>query len=80
MQLLADQSWPRALLFRALAEHARGHRAEAKQALEQAVKWLEAPSQANPKKTNAAALPWDERLEADLLRREAESLLKKPNP
>jgi hypothetical protein len=64
------------LLYRALAEHHRGRNAEAKKDLEQAVQWLAAPSPSDPQQTNAARLPWDERLEIDLLRREVEALLK----
>ncbi len=66
VKLLADQSGPRAQLVRALAEQARDHPAEATQALAQAGRSVE------------AQLPWDERLELDLLRREAEALLKPP--
>jgi hypothetical protein len=64
VKLLADQPSPRAQLVRALAEHARGRTAEARQALEQAAR---APD---------ARLPWDARIELDLLKREAETRLK----
>jgi hypothetical protein len=67
VKLLAGQSGPRALLVRALAEQARGRPAEAAQAIAQAVG------------AAAAGLPWDERLERDLLRREAEAP-RKPLP
>jgi WD40 repeat protein len=63
VKLLADQSGPRAPVVRALAERARGRPAEAAQALTQAA--------GGP----AVQLPWDERLELDLLKREAEALL-----
>jgi dipeptidyl aminopeptidase/acylaminoacyl peptidase len=63
VKLLADGSGPRAHLVRALAERARGSPAEAAKALAQAAG---AP---------AARLPWDERLELDLLKREAAALL-----
>jgi hypothetical protein len=66
VKLLAGQSGPRALLVRALAEQARGRPAEAAQTLAQAAG------------AATAGLPWDERLERDLLRREAEALLKPP--
>jgi hypothetical protein len=39
------------------------------------VRWLEAPSRDDPERTNYARLPWDDRLEVDLLRREIEALL-----
>jgi hypothetical protein len=58
-KLLADQRGPRADLVRALAEQARGRPAEAAQALTRAGK-------AAP-----AASSWQDRLEADLLKREA---------
>jgi hypothetical protein len=66
VKLLADQSGVRALLVRALAEQARGRPAEAARALAQAAR------------AAAASLPWDERLEREVLRREAEALLKPP--
>jgi hypothetical protein len=65
VKLLTDQSGPRAQLVRALAERARGRPTEAAHALAQAA----APG---------AKLPWEGRLELDLLRREAEALLKVP--
>jgi tetratricopeptide (TPR) repeat protein len=68
------------LLYLALAEHGRGRPGAAKQALERAVRWLEAPSRYDPERTNYARLPWDERLEVDLLRREAEALLQGGKP
>jgi hypothetical protein len=66
VKLLADQSGPRAQLVRALAEQARGRPAEAARALAQAAGG------------QAAQLPWDERLELDLLKREAEAQQKPP--
>jgi hypothetical protein len=71
---------PAGLLFLALAEHGRGRPAAAKQALERAVRWLEAPNGYDPERTNYARLPWDERLEVDLLRREAQALLQTGKP
>jgi len=65
-----------ALLYRALAEHGRGKDGTAKQTRDEAVRWLEAPSAADPKQTNAERLPWDQRLETDLLRQEAVTLLR----
>jgi WD40 repeat protein len=66
VKLLADQTSPRALFVRALVEQARGRPAEAARALAQATG------------AGDAGLPWDERLERDLLRREAGALLKPP--
>jgi tetratricopeptide (TPR) repeat protein len=64
-----------ALLYRALAESGRGKKDAAKQVLDEAVRWLEAPS-AEPNLTNVQRLPWEKRLEAHLLRKEAEGLLR----
>jgi hypothetical protein len=44
------------------------------------VRWLEAPGRDDRERTNYARLPWDERLEVDLLRREAEGLLQGGKP
>jgi WD40 repeat protein len=66
VMLLADQSDRRAQLVRALAEQARGRSAAAAQALGQAAG---AP---------ATRLSWTERLELEVLRREAESAQKSP--
>jgi hypothetical protein len=68
------------LLYRALAEHGRGRPAAAQEALQRAVRWLEAPSRDAPERSNYTRLPWDERLEVDLLRREAEGLLQGGKP
>jgi hypothetical protein len=68
------------LLYLALAEHGRGRPAAAKEALQRAVRWLEAPSRDDPERTNHARLPWDGRLEVDLLRQEIEALLKGGKP
>jgi WD40 repeat protein len=69
-----------ALLYRALAEHGRGKEDEARQALAEAVRWLGAPGQADARRTNAEQLPWHGRLEAELLRAEAEAALQGPRP
>jgi hypothetical protein len=76
MKLIAGQTDWRALLVRALAAHACGRPADAKKAYEQAAQWLEERAKSGPKVTNMAALPWDARLEAEVLRREAEECLK----
>jgi hypothetical protein len=64
-----------ACLYRAMAEHSRGRQARARQALAQAEEWLAAPWPDNPDTTVGRHLSWDERLEVDLLRAEAEALL-----
>jgi hypothetical protein len=74
-QVLGPAEEGAGLLYLALAEHGRGRPAAAQDALRRAVRWLEAPSRDDPGRTNYARLPWDERLEMDLLRRETEALL-----
>ena len=64
------------MLYRALAEHGRGEDDAAKAALDEAVRWLTGPGTTDPKQTNADLLPWDQRLEAEVLRKEAEGLLR----
>jgi WD40 repeat protein len=65
--LLRPAGDPVGLLFLALAEQGCGRAAEAGHALDRATRELEAPS---------PDLPWDRRLEIDLLRKEVESRLK----
>jgi WD40 repeat protein/tetratricopeptide (TPR) repeat protein len=71
----------RAWLYLAMAEHRLGRHNEAKQALRQAVQGLEKISKA---KAKAAAEDdrsfWVQRLELQILRREAEALLQVPKP
>ena len=79
-QVLGPAEEGAGLLYLALAEQGRGGPAAAQTALQRAVRWLEAPSRDDPGRTNYARLPWDERLEVDLLRREAEALLQGGKP
>jgi hypothetical protein len=65
VKLLVDQSGPRALLVLALAEQALGRPAEAARVLARAARAAAAP------------LPWDEHLERDLLRHQAEASMGK---
>jgi WD40 repeat protein len=65
---------PIACLFRALSEHGRGSMGPARQALDEALKGLP------PEKIDLyrqTPLPWQQRVESDTLRREAEALLAK---
>jgi hypothetical protein len=80
VQALSQSQGAVALLYRALAEHGRGKADAAKQALDQAERWLAAPSQEDPKRTNAERLPWDQRLECDLLRQEVKARLLPAGP
>jgi hypothetical protein len=69
---LAGLQEPLACLFRALAEHGRGNKDVARQALDEARKQLP------PAKIDLyqqAPLPWQQRVESDVLRREVEALL-----
>ena len=57
-----------------MAQHRLGHAAEAASWLEKAMKEIDQPS---PKAAQApATIPWNRRLTSQLLRREAEELLK----
>jgi hypothetical protein len=63
---------PLACLFRALAEHSRGNKDAARHALDEAVKHLP------PEKIDLVRqtpLPWQQRVDLDVLRREVEALL-----
>jgi WD40 repeat protein/tRNA A-37 threonylcarbamoyl transferase component Bud32 len=76
-KLLADSKDAPGLLYLALAEKGRGQTAEAKQALDRAVRWLDAPSASDPKQSNESMQSALLRLETLLIRREAEARLKK---
>jgi hypothetical protein len=63
-----------ALLYRALAEHGRGHDVAAHAALQEAEHLLAKSSTEDAQQTNAARLSWDRRAEAELLRAEVRAL------
>jgi hypothetical protein len=67
-------------LYLALAEHGRGHTAEAKQLLTETTGWLDKPMKDNPKQKNSDSLAWTERVQIEQLRRELEALLKDQAP
>src|SRR5262249_5105065 len=69
VRLLASRHDPRDRLFLALAEIGRGRKAEAKQLVQKVTEELDDPHYADH-------LPWDMRLEIDLLRREVEAALR----
>jgi WD40 repeat protein len=75
VRILATRTGWRALLYRALAEHGRGKAGEARRALVEAVRQLGLPS--SPR---VPPLSPSERLESDLLRGEAEALLRRAGP
>lgn len=69
-------------LFRSMCHQRLGHTAKASQALRQATEWYEKAAQQKPEAgigtdppDATAPLPWWQRLEFELLRREAESLI-----
>jgi tetratricopeptide (TPR) repeat protein len=67
-------------LFLAMAHHRLGHAEEAKKWLTKAEQWLDQALAEKPKELGGNPLPWDRKLELQLLRREAEELIlgKKP--
>jgi hypothetical protein len=75
LKLVAGQTDPRALLVCALVNCDRGRPADARKTYEQAVEWLNKPTGEASKTTNLDTLPWDARLQAEVLRREAERRL-----
>jgi WD40 repeat protein/tetratricopeptide (TPR) repeat protein/tRNA A-37 threonylcarbamoyl transferase component Bud32 len=67
---------PEDLLVLALAYHRLGNAEEAHRWLKKAVRWLDEKTAAQKSPDAVAPLPWDRRMELDLLRREAERALK----
>jgi tetratricopeptide (TPR) repeat protein len=63
-------------LFQAMTDYGRGRSQEAKRLLAKAVKDIEQPPPERP--LDGTAIPWNRRLTLQLLRREAEALLKEP--
>jgi WD40 repeat protein/tetratricopeptide (TPR) repeat protein len=68
-----DSAWD--WLFLALAHQRAGRPKEARRWLDKAVRWIEENARARRRK-GTPPLTWSQRLELDLLRREAEALLK----
>jgi WD40 repeat protein/tRNA A-37 threonylcarbamoyl transferase component Bud32 len=75
VSLLKGKDEAAALLYLALAERGAGRKPEARQALEKAQRWLDAPSEADSRQSNAERLPWPEAAEAAALRAEVETAL-----
>jgi serine/threonine protein kinase/tetratricopeptide (TPR) repeat protein len=64
-------------LFLAMAHHCLGHADEARQSLDKAVQWMEQASQEKAKDAaSKIPMPWNRRLTLELLRREAETLIR----
>jgi hypothetical protein len=70
VRLSGSEAAPRALLFLAMAQQRLGHADEALERIAEA---------GGREKAGGAAVPWVERLEYQVLRREAEGLIK-PKP
>jgi hypothetical protein len=68
----APQDW----LFLAMAHHRLGHAPQARKWLDQTIRAIE---QADPKQP-APAASWSDRIEIQLLRREAQALIDRPAP
>jgi hypothetical protein len=66
------QDW----LFLAMAHRRLGHQGEARNWLEKAVNWINQAAPDAPRDDARPALLWTRRLELQLLRREAEALLR----
>jgi predicted negative regulator of RcsB-dependent stress response len=79
-KLLSTRTEPMALLFLALAEHGRGNVAEAKRTLQNAAGQLDASVAADPLTVDGAIAGWQTRVEAEVLRAEAQSVLAKSKP
>jgi hypothetical protein len=74
-------------LYLALAEHGRGHTAQAKQLLKETTDfldkpatWLDKPARDIPKVKNRDGLAWTERVQIDQLSRDQEAALKDTAP
>jgi WD40 repeat protein/tetratricopeptide (TPR) repeat protein len=67
-------------LFLAMAHHRQGKQDEARQWLDKAAHWIDTAKDARSKESTGSAQPWNERLEIQLFRREAETLLKGAKP
>jgi WD40 repeat protein/tetratricopeptide (TPR) repeat protein len=71
---MAKTSGPLLDLYLALAEHGRGHTAEAKR-LKQTTDWLDSAPKGKPKPEARNDLPWTARVQVEQLRRELTALL-----
>jgi hypothetical protein len=75
VQALGDRRDAAALLYRALAEQRLGHDDAARAALQEAERRIAASSADDPRQTSTTRLPWDERLEINLLHGEVGAAL-----
>jgi tetratricopeptide (TPR) repeat protein len=80
IEALGEEATAHEQLFLAVAEQRRGREAEARHWLEQATRTLNGAAVPRMKYDVDAAVFWNERLELDLIRREAEALIQTPRP
>jgi tetratricopeptide (TPR) repeat protein len=72
-----EGGYPQDCLFLAMAHQRLGHTAEARQWLDKAIDWIDSSTKDKPKgNTLGARIDWQTWLELQVLRREAESLIK----
>jgi WD40 repeat protein len=67
-------------LFLGMAHHRQGNADEARKWLDKARHWLDTAQEARSKESTGSGQPWNQRLEIQLFRREAETLLKGDQP
>ena len=67
-------------LFLAMAHQRLGQADEARKWLDRAVRWIDTTGQAKSRDSAGSRQPWNQRLEIQLFRREAEALLKGAPP
>jgi uncharacterized protein HemY len=80
IKLRGDVDTPLDWLFLAMAHHRLGHTEEAKKWLDKAVQWIDNATQEKSRDAVALSLSWRGRLELQLLRGEAETLLRQAAP
>jgi WD40 repeat protein/tetratricopeptide (TPR) repeat protein len=80
IEALGEDTTAHEQLFLAMAEQRLGHTAKARRRLERALQGLPDGAPPRPRFDADAAVFWNERLELDLLRREAQALLKPGKP
>jgi WD40 repeat protein/tetratricopeptide (TPR) repeat protein len=80
VEALGEETTVHEQLFLAMAEQRLGHSAEARRRLDRALQGLQDAAPPRPRFDADAAVFWNERLELDLLRREAQALLKPGKP
>ncbi|HEV3255855.1 MAG TPA: tetratricopeptide repeat protein, partial [Gemmataceae bacterium] len=80
VKVQGQEGTPGAWLFLAMAHQRLGHAEEARKWLDKAGRWLDQAAKDHPKKGAVVPHGWQQRLEIQLLRKEAETVLKKTKP